>query len=343
MQAVREQSRPTIVNPVGASWFEDLSADFLDEAVAMGAGLVGCTSNDTWDDTLESMEHLQTVKRVVESHGKAFIVTCRGDLQRCGNGEVGVFLGLQNPKPLSDSLNFLEAFIDMGLRCCSLAFRDNSYYGCGFSSPNDSGLSAIGALAVRTLDRRGVVIDLSHAGDRTAADAIAASDHPVIFSHSMSRELMKRGPKVEWAGIKNNAVLRAAPNELIEAAARKGGVICPDARIAGSVENLLAHIEYMVELVGIDHVAVCAQDDWHRSSKDVHRIQPYLPGYDSVAGKNKRELGNDYRIYRMEDQLGPKVLAPGNLDVALRARFDEVATAKLLGGNLQRVFDAVLP
>lgn len=342
MQPTTLPQSSTIVNPVGASWFEDLSTDFLDESIAIGVGLVGCTSNDTWDDTLESIENLQTVKRVVEAHANAFIVTSRADLARCGNGEVGVFLGLQNPKPFSDSLNFLEAFIDMGLRCCSLAFRDNSYFGCGFSSPNDSGLSHIGSMAVRTLNRRGVVIDLSHSGDRTAADAIAASQHPVIFSHSMSRELMMRGPKVEWAGVKNNAVLRAAPDDLIRAAAAKGGVICPDARIAGSVENLIAHIDYMVKLVGIDHVAVCAQDDWHRSSKDVRRIQPYLPGYDSVAGKGSRVLGSDYRIYRMEDQLGPKVLSPGNLDAQLRKTYAGGDVAKLLGGNLKRVFETVL-
>jgi microsomal dipeptidase-like Zn-dependent dipeptidase len=331
-----------IVNPVGASWFEDLSSDFLDESTTIGMGLVGCTANDTWDDTLETMENLQTVKRVVEAHPNAFLVTSHADLSRCGQGKTGVFLGLQNPKPFSDSLNFLEAFIDMGLRCCSLAFRDNSYYGCGFSSPDDSGLSHIGAMAVQTLNRRGVVIDLSHSGDRTAADAIAASEHPVIFSHSMSRELMMRGPKVEWAGVKNNAVLRAAPDALMRAAAAKGGVVCPDARIAGSVETLIAHIDHMVQLVGIDHVAVCAQDDWHRSSKDVRRIQPYLPGYDSVAGKGSRVLGSDYRIYRMEDQLGPKILSPGHLDVQLRKIYSEEDTNKLLGGNLHRVFETVL-
>lgn len=336
------QKTSMIVNPVGASWFEDLSSDFLDESTAIGMGLVGCTANDTWDDTLETMENLQTVKRVVEAHPNAFLVSSQADLSRCGQGKTGVFLGLQNPKPFSDSLNFLEAFIDMGLRCCSLAFRDNSYYGCGFSSPNDSGLSHIGAMAVQTLNRRGVVIDLSHSGDRTAADAIATSEHPVIFSHSMSRELMMRGPKVEWAGVKNNAVLRAAPDALMRAAAAKGGVVCPDARIAGSVETLIAHIDHMVQLVGIDHVAVCAQDDWHRSSKDVRRIQPYLPGYDSVAGKGSRVLGSDYRIYRMEDQLGPKILSPGHLDVQLRKTYSEEDTNKLLGGNLLRVFEAVL-
>lgn len=342
MTAAIAPTAPAFINPVGASWFEDLSSEFLDESIALGIGVVGCTANDTWDDTLETMENLQTVKRIVEAHQGAFVITRREDLARINKGHVGVLLGLQNPKPMSDSLNFLEAFIDMGLRCCSLAFRDNSYYGCGFSSPNDSGLSHIGALAVRTLNRRGVVIDLSHSGDKTAAEAIAASEHPVIFSHSMSREMMMRGPKIEWAGVKNNAVLRAAPDAVIEAAAKKGGVICPDARISGNLEALLGHIEHTVKLVGIDHVGICAQDDWHRSSKDVRRIQPYLPGYDSVAGKSARVLGSDYRIYRMEDQLGPKVLGSEKLVAELRQRYSTEGAAKIMGGNLRRVLETVL-
>ena len=330
------------VNAVGASWFEDLSSGFLDECLALGIRVAGCTANDTWDDTLETMENLQSVKRVIESHPNAFVVQSQADLAQQTAGTVGVLLGLQNPKPMSDSINFLEAFIDMGLRCCTLAFRENSYYGCGFSSPADSGLSQIGQQAVQVMNKRGVVIDLSHVGDQTAMDAVSLSKTPAIFSHSMSRELMMQGPKVEWAGVKNNFVRRAAPDALIVAMAAKGGVICPDARIAGSMPNLLKHIEYLIKLAGVDHVGICAQDDWHRSAKDAHRIQPYLPGYDSVAGKGARNFGADYRVYRMEDQLGPKVLAAEVLGAELRSRYSEVDVKKIMGGNLVRVLKAVL-
>jgi microsomal dipeptidase-like Zn-dependent dipeptidase len=331
----------TTVNPVGASWFEDLSPELLDQCLDVGIGIVGCTANDTWDDTLETMENLQSVKRTVERHPNAYILRSSAQLDS-EVGKVGVLLGLQNPKAMSDSINFLEAFIDMGLRCQSLAFRDNSYWGCGFSSPIDSGLSHIGTLAVKTLNRRGVLIDLSHSGDRTAMDAVSLSEHPVIFSHSVSRALVATGPKAEWNGVKNNFVLRAAPDELVVAAAAKGGVVCPDARLAGNVDALLKHIDHFVRLVGIEHVGVCAQDDWHRSAKDARRIQPYLPGYDSVAGKAGRTHGADYRIYRLEDQLGPPVLAADRLGAQLQTLYGAEGATRIMGGNLQRVLRAVL-
>jgi membrane dipeptidase len=338
-------ARPTVVNTIGASWYEDLTDTLLDECLSLGVDIIGCTANETWDDTLESMANLQSVKELIRRHGKAYVVQSKSDLENSQNSDkVGVILGFQNPKAMSDSIHFLEAFIDMGLRCCSLAFRDNSYYGCGFSSPVDSGLSEIGQRAVKTMNRRGVVIDLSHAGDKTAFDAVELSEHPVIFSHSTSRALIKQRPNPAWAGVRNSAERRCAPDELIKAAAAKGGVICPDSRMAGSLSTFTDHIDYLIHLVGVDHVGVSAQDDWHRSEKDARRIQPYLPGYDSMIGKKKREFGADYRIYRMEDQLGPQVIHKDVLFAALRAKnYSEEDIRKISGGNMLRVLQQTLP
>lgn len=88
---------------------------------------------------------------------------------------------------------------------------------------------------------------------------------------------------------------------------------------------------------------VAAQDDWHRSEKDARRVQQYLPGYDSEAGGGRRVYGQDYRIYRLEGQLGPRLLYPDNLRVEMRKRgYGEQAIAKILGGNLLRVFSQVM-
>src|SRR5260370_14673874 len=141
MASVMKANRP-IVSTLSVSWYEDLSHVLLDECLSLGVGIVGCTANETWDDALESIENLQSVKELIRLHGRAYVVQSKSDLENSLNSDkVGVILGFQNPKAMSDSIHFLEAFIDMGLRCCSLAFRDNSYYGCGFSSPVDSGLS----------------------------------------------------------------------------------------------------------------------------------------------------------------------------------------------------------
>lgn len=335
-----------VVNCVAAPWYEDLSNALIDECLESGVSMVGVSANEIWDDTVESVENLQRVKEVARLHGKAYVVQRASDLTDPANrGRVGVFMNFQNPKPFQDSIALLEGFIDMGLRCASLGFKDNSYFGSGFACPIDTGLSPVGKLAVKAMNRLGCVVDLSHGGDRTCMDAVELSDKPVIFSHSASRSWIEKG-QTEYKlahSVNYSAVRRAAPDELIRAAAAKGGVICPEGRTK-TTSDFIDQIDYLVQMVGPEHVGVAAQDDWHRSEKDSRRIQPYLPGYGSEAGASKRVFGNDYRIYRLEGTMGSSLLYPENLREELRKRrYDESAIAGILGGNLLRVMAQVLP
>lgn len=316
-----------VVNCLGAPWPEDLSPAFIDQLREQGTVVVGCTANLTWDDTLESIENFETVKAIVRDHPHAYVLRNAADLDRPEHrGKVGVLLGLQNPKALSDSLRLLDAFFDLGLRCLSLAFSENSYYGCGHASEVDTGLTSLGRQAVKRMNQLGIVIDLSHSGDRTALEALELSEQPVIFSHSTSRTLFNRP--------------RSAPDPLIVAAAKKGGVICQDVRANTSVSEYVDWVDYCIKLVGVDHIGVSAQDDFHRSYKDTQRIAPYVPTY--AAELKKRDWSED-RVYRCNG-IGAKLLDRENLAAEFRRRsYSEEAIGKILGGNLLRVKRAVLP
>ena len=317
----------SIVNCLGAPWPEDLTQAFLDQLHGQGVRVVGCTANLTWDDTLESIENFENVKSTVKDHPHAYVIRSAADLERADNRrKVGVLLGLQNPKALSDSLRLLEAFFDLGLRCLSLAFNENSYYGCGYATDSDTGLTALGKKAIRTMNRLGIVIDLSHSGDRTAFEALELSQQPCIFSHSTSRKLYPRP--------------RSAPDELIVAAAKRGGVICQDVRANTSVTEYVDWIDYCVNLVDVDHVGVSAQDDWRRSFKDTRRIAPYLQSF--AAELEKRDWTED-KVFRRSG-IGAKLLDRENLSAELEKRnYSPEAIGKILGGNMMRVLGAVLP
>ena len=315
-----------VVNCLGAPWPEDLSAPFIDQLLGQDVAVVGCTANLTWDDTIESIENFEIVKAIVREHPQAYILRSGADLDREeSRNKVGVLLGLQNPKALSDSLGLLDAFFDLGLRCLSLAFSENSYYGCGHASEVDSGLTTLGRRAIERMNRLGIVIDLSHSGDRTALEALELSEQPVIFSHSTSRTLFNRP--------------RSAPDPLIVAAAKQGGVICQDVRANTSVGEYVDWVDYCVKLVGVDHIGVAAQDDYHRSYKDTKRIAPYLPSY--AAELKKRDWSDDRVVRR--NGIGAKLLDRDNLAAEFRRRnYSDEAIGKILGGNMMRVLRSVL-
>jgi membrane dipeptidase len=206
-----------------------------------------------------------------------------------------------------------------------LAFSENSYYGCGHASEVDTGLTALGRQAIKRMNQLGIVIDLSHAGDRTALEALELSEQPVIFSHSTSRTLFNR--------------TRSAPDPLIVAVAQQGGVICQDVRANTSIEEYVDWVDYCVKLVGIDHVGVAAQDDFHRSYKDTKRIAPYVPTY---AAELKNRDWRDDRVYRRSG-IGASLLDRKNLPAEFsRRNYSEDAIGKILGGNLLRVLRNVL-
>ena len=67
-----------IVNGLGAPWPEDLLPVFIDQLRGQGVVVVGCTANETWDDTTESLENFEAVKATVRAHPDAYLTAQRG-------------------------------------------------------------------------------------------------------------------------------------------------------------------------------------------------------------------------------------------------------------------------
>jgi membrane dipeptidase len=97
----------------------------------------------------------------------------------------------------------------------------------------------------------GMTIDLAHVGDRTSLDTIELSEKPAFITHAGARSL--------WP------TRRMKPDEVITALARKGGVIgieaAPHTTLTKknnrhSIESVMEHVAYCVDLVGVDHVAL---------------------------------------------------------------------------------------
>jgi membrane dipeptidase len=120
--------------------------------------------------------------------------------------------------------------------------------------PNsDSGLSDFGVAAVEEMNRRGVLVDLSHAGNATTLDAIEVSRAPVAITHSCVAALSPNPRNVS--------------DEAIRLLAKKGGVmgitafpcfLSPKSTL--TIETYLDHIEYVAKLAGID---TRARRLWH--------------------------------------------------------------------------------
>jgi membrane dipeptidase len=130
------------------------------------------------------------------------------------SGRRAAFVGMENGYPIGTDLSLVEAFYKLGVRCITLCHsRDNDI--CDSSTdganPRDDGLSEFGRRVVAECNRLGVLVDVSHASDRSFSDILGASRAPVIASHSCARALCDNP--------------RNLSDDMLRALAAKGGVM----------------------------------------------------------------------------------------------------------------------
>ena len=170
------------------------------------------------------------------------------DIERAkAAGQLAVAFDIEGANAIGDQLSLLELYRDLGVRWMLLAYNNNNHVGGGCQD-EDSGLTAFGREVVIEMERLGMLVCCSHTGHRTARDVLAMASRPVIFSHS-NPSALKAHP-------------RNIPDELIRACAATGGVVGINGigTFLGDNDNrsetFARHIDYVVQLVGPEHVAL---------------------------------------------------------------------------------------
>ena len=94
------------------------------------------------------------------------------------SGRTAIFLGLQNPMPIEDDLGLVEILHELGIRFMQLTYNNQSLLGAGWMEPVDGGVTRMGREVIAEMNRLGMVIDMSHSGERTTLEAIELSTRP---------------------------------------------------------------------------------------------------------------------------------------------------------------------
>ena len=172
------------------------------------------------------------------------------------NGIPTVFLGIENGCALAGNLDNIEYFYRLGVRYITLCHNgDNLLCDSAMQSlDTHNGLSEFGRQVVLKMNAVGMMVDVSHVGEKSFWDAVALSTKPIIASHSCCKALRNHP--------------RNLTDEQIRAIARSGGVvqIClykhflADTDVA-TVADAVRHIKHVVELVGVDYVGVGSDFD----------------------------------------------------------------------------------
>ncbi len=125
--------------------------------------------------------------------------------------KTAIFFGFQNCSPIEDDINLVEKVHSLGCRFMQLTYNNQSLLATGCYEKIDSGVTNFGKEAIKEMNRVGIVIDMSHSGEKSTFEAIELSEKPIAITHA--------NPNF-WHAAKRNK-----SNELLKTLSDSGGML----------------------------------------------------------------------------------------------------------------------
>lgn len=202
---------------------------------------------DAWGDYAKSIEGKKTY--LAANPDRLLLVRSAADIVKAKReGKFGILLGTQDTSMVGPELDRLAQFRKDGVMTVQLTYNNRNLCGDGSLEPDNAGLSKLGRATIERIEAEKLLLDLSHGGARTMAEATAHAKRPPVISHTGARALADHP--------------RNTADETIRAVANKGGVVgvyfmpflTLDSQPKGA--DLIRHIEHVANVAGEDHVGI---------------------------------------------------------------------------------------
>ncbi len=308
--------------------------DEMDKCKAAGFNvLAACPSADSLDASVEGiMKGAQFyLSKMKERPDNYMLIRTTKDIDEAHKqNKLGIYFTHQGTQIFGGDIDRVGLWREMGYGYCLLAYNQRNDVGDGCFEIENRGLTAYGKKLVDAYNRYGMLVDVSHTGERTSLDAIERSRQPVISSHSGAKAIAD--------------YQRSLTDAVIKGVAATGGV-CSINMVAAfmdtsnpdilTTDTLFQHIDYMVNLVGIDHVGFGSDYipniNFTASIIQTPMGQKVFPdgGYSAAVGAKGFPTPAPYQI------------VAALIDKMLENGYSEADCGKFLGGNMYRVFDQV--
>jgi membrane dipeptidase len=224
-------------------------ADMVGTGVTMLRDTVFPVGNvaDPWGEYQKAIDRFRQYfaanpDRLIQARSAADI------LQAKREKKFAVLVGTQDSVMVGPELDRLAQLKKDGVLTVQLTYNNRNLAGDGALEPANAGLSKLGRATIERIEAEKLLLDLSHGGQRTMAEAAAHAKRPLVISHTGARAVTDHPRNVEDATIK--------------AVADKGGVVgiyfmpflAADMKPTG--EQLIAHVEHVANVAGEDHVGI---------------------------------------------------------------------------------------
>lgn len=284
-----------------------------------------------WENFEQSIKKVIQWKKWFEEYSNIItqIYTVEDVRRAKKEGKAGVLLSWQNTAGIEDQLDYLRVFRDLGVRKLQLTYNTQNYSGAGYTELNDSGLTGFGREVIDEMAKLGMIVDLSHVGEKTSEDAINYSSKPVCFSHAFPRGLSDHP--------------RNKPDALLKLCAQKGGYIginCFGPHLPNgndsTIDDYVACLDYAIAVCGEDHVGIGADN-----ADGYARPSPFMDWANRDKGYARRSTpwGTSAKVVK---PLGSLEERPELAPAMARAGWSEQKIRKVLGENWLTYMEKVI-
>ncbi|MEW6061059.1 MAG: dipeptidase [Bacteroidota bacterium] len=299
-----------------------------------------------------AIEMIDTLEAIISrSGGKMLLVKTPKELEKAlKQNKIAALIGVEGGHMIEDSLEYLDQLAKRGMRYMTLTWNNSTSWATSAAdetkkgdSLESKGLTEFGKKVIRHMNTLGVMVDLSHVGERTFWDAINTTAKPVIVSHSSVYNICPGS--------------RNLKDDQIKAVAKNKGVVCVNF-YSGFIDSTYSE---RVQAVRKENKAIV--DSIRNSHQEHYRMEAMIdsalaPKYNEVrpplsllidhidyiaklVGVDYVGLGSDFDgIESLPQEMDDVTFLPNITRELLKRGYAEKEVRKILGENVIRVFKA---
>ena len=245
------------------------------------------------------------IEAIVAKHSEHVAIARTPDdlWQHKHQGRKSIMLGIENGHALEGSLDNLRHFAQRGIVYMTLCHNgDNDICDSARGEHRHHGVSAFGREVISEMNRLGIMVDLSHAGEKSFYDALELSRTPIVCSHSSCRALCDH-PR----NLTDNQMRALAQHGGVMQVTLYHGFLVKDGD--ATLDDAMRHLEHAIEVMGIDHVGLGTDFDGDggirglaSSAELLNYTRELLKRKFSEADIQKLWGGNFLRVMRLVQQ-----------------------------------------
>lgn len=270
---------------------------------------------------------IDSVKNEISENSDLFyLIKNSRDFEKIqNNNKIGYILALEGSGSIGNDFSLLNNYYVLGLRSIALTHNNRNLLADGCAEKPDKGLSNLGKKFVEELNSLNIVIDLSHLSETSFWDVIKRINKPPVATHSNAKTLCNHP--------------RNLTDDQIKIIAERNGVVginffstfIDDNKKHATVDKLIDHIDYIVNLVGIKHVGL-GPDFLNYYIKDLKTFSNQA----TDPFGNPREIEGNFEV--INDPTG----FPKFFELIQKRGYSDKEMKKIQGENFVRLYKEVL-